>query len=141
MVFLAMYKGKGLIGNSLIRWWTDSQYSHCEIGVNEICYSSSLSDGGVRCKAINLKPDNWDLYPIPWARADDVISYYNKTQFQPYGLFDLTMRQIMRLPATDRRGQFCSEWCANALGLPDARDISPAGLLRICLTLNVKMAT
>lgn len=35
---LALYKGKGKIGNAFIRWWTGSQYSHCELVqyINEV---------------------------------------------------------------------------------------------------------
>lgn len=30
-VKLALYKGKGQIGNAIIRWWIRSPYNHCEI--------------------------------------------------------------------------------------------------------------
>ena len=47
-VQLALYKGRGTLFNALIRWWTRSPYSHCELVINGTCYSSSIRDGGVR---------------------------------------------------------------------------------------------
>lgn len=32
-VKLALYKGQGQLGNAVIRWWTRSEYSHCELVV------------------------------------------------------------------------------------------------------------
>lgn len=136
MIQLALYKGEGLIGNALIRWWTESPYSHCEIVVSGVCYSSSLMDKGVRDKQIDLHDGNWDLIDLPWASADKVLAYYGKTMDQPYGWADLFARQIFRAPSDDGVGQFCSEWCANALGLPDPRDHSPASLERLVRFIN-----
>lgn len=131
-----MYKGKGKIGNALIRWWTKSPYSHCEIVADGVCYSSSLMDNGVRAKVIDLDDGNWELIEIEWASAKEVHDYYSQTCSRPYGWLDLVMRQILRLPILDDAGEFCSEWCANALGLPDARDHSPASLARLVRKIN-----
>jgi hypothetical protein len=49
-----MYKAKGDFFNGLIRWWTGSQYSHCELIVRGVCYSSTIRDGGVRAKVMAL---------------------------------------------------------------------------------------
>ncbi len=136
MAQIAFYKGKGKIGNALIRWWTDSPYSHCELVVGGICYSSSIMDKGVRSKVVNLSADNWDIVELPWATDADVLDYYSQTRMRPYGWIDLILRQVLRLPSVDESGEFCSEWCANALGIPDARDYSPAGLERIVRKMN-----
>jgi hypothetical protein len=53
-VKLALYKGRGGIANAVIRWWTGSIYSHCELVVDGLCYSSSVMDKGVRRKQIDL---------------------------------------------------------------------------------------
>lgn len=63
---LALYKSTrpGLPGlyNRLVRWWTDSEYSHCELVFSDgMCGSSSWLDGGVRLKRIELDPDHWDV--------------------------------------------------------------------------------
>ena len=41
-VSLALYVGKGKIGNWVIRKWTGSQESHCELVVDGLAYSSSI---------------------------------------------------------------------------------------------------
>ena len=56
-VQLALYKARGNWINRFIRWWTSSQYSHCELVINGTCYSSSVRDGGCaarswRCRRI-----------------------------------------------------------------------------------------
>jgi hypothetical protein len=74
MVRLAMYKGRGQIGNAFIRWWTGSQYSHCELVVSGWCYSSSMMDKGVRRKLINLDAAKWDLIDLHWADENRIRS-------------------------------------------------------------------
>ena len=60
-VQLAMYKAKGDLFNGLIRWWTGSQYSHCELVVRGVCYSSTIRDGGVRAKVMALLDNRMNL--------------------------------------------------------------------------------
>ena len=109
-VQLALYKGKGLIGNALIRWWTGSQYSHCELVVDGICYSSSLMDKGVRKKVIDLKPENWDLVDLPSYLAPEVLEYFERTKGQKYGWLDLIRSQIFNTASDEEGTSFCSEW-------------------------------
>lgn len=128
---LALYKGKGQVGNALIRWWTRSPYSHCEIVIGEMSYSSSLMDGGVRAKRIDHNPAHWDFVALPWAEPHRVESLMCDTHGEPYGWLDLLWRQVLNRPG-DARGWFCSEWCAAALGLPNPQLYSPATLGDYC---------
>lgn len=131
-VQLAMYKGKGQVGNALIRWWTGSIYSHCELVVAGICYSASAMDGGVRRKRIDLDSGNWDLIGLPWADADAVELYFSRTDHHRYGWPSLIASQLLNRNRTGAASQFCSEWCASALGLPSAAIYSPATLAELC---------
>lgn len=128
---LALYKGRGTVGNALIRWWTRSPYSHCEIVIGEIAYSSSLRDGGVRAQRIEFAPEHWDFVDLPWADGTGVRRHYARTMDEPYGWLDVLWRQVF-----NRRGNawgwFCSEWCAAALGLPNPQLYSPATLGDYC---------
>ena len=64
-VFLALYKGKGNWVNSIIRWRNQSIYSHCELIVDGWMYSSTVHDGGVRCKLQSyLREEDWDIIPV-----------------------------------------------------------------------------
>jgi hypothetical protein len=144
MVRLAVYKGKGLIGNALIRWWKKTKYSHCELVIDsptatlgdiQIGYSASLMDGGVRAKAIEFEPDHWDFIELPWADPDSVIAHYEKTKSNFYGIIDLFWGQFFNRPS-DKGGDFCSEWCAAALGIPSPHVHDPASLFEICKFVN-----
>lgn len=134
-VRLAMYKGQGTAFNGAVRWWTDSPYSHCELIVRGKCYSSSLRDGGVRGKEIDLDPEKWDIYDLPWADAETVLTWFALHDGDIYGVSDLVLCQMFGM-VRDGRGEFCSEACAKALGLRGATSKSPRGLLDACLDIN-----
>lgn len=142
-VYLALYKGRksGRTPKALamrfadwvIRKATRGIYSHCEIalalgdGVFE-CYSSSLRDGGVRCKIMRLPSDKWDLVKLP---AADVLTaklqmIWLMTQDQPY---DLIGSLGVILSVGNRPDKwFCSEWCAHVLGFAEPWRLSPNDL-------------
>jgi len=78
---IALYKAPGTIFDKLIRFVTRSQYSHCELVIDGLCYSSSPRDRGVRMKHIDLTEDKWDVFEIEgdkvWA-LDWFINNVNK---------------------------------------------------------------
>ena len=140
-VYLAMYKHKRdwrkepvkAIADHITRFFTKGKYSHCEIalalgdGVFE-CYSSSLRDGGVRCKVIPLPEAKWDLIPLPSTPEahEQLQRVWTATEGQGYDLRGaLGVAFGLR---HNRRRWFCSEWCATALGLPDGWRWSPNDL-------------
>lgn len=125
---LLMYKGDGRIGNKLIRWWTGSQYSHCEIQIGQICYSSSIMDGGVRCKSINIDSEHWDAIDLPNHLSDAVLDLFKKTEGSGYSYLDLILDQVFNRSKNSSSRFFCSEWCAWALGLPNPTSYSPRTL-------------
>lgn len=118
MMQLALYKGKGLIGNAITRWWTGSQYSHCELVIDGVCYSASFMDGGVRAKAIDLNNGNWDVIPLPWVDAVRVLVFFEQTEGRAYDWLGLYRGQLFNRGRRDGSKYFCSEWCAEALGIP-----------------------
>lgn len=131
MVRLALYKGKGTLGNAIIRWWARSPYSHCELVIGDVGYTSSIRDGGVRAKRIEFDPAHWYFVDLPWAHEHRVKAYYAQTAGEPYGWKDLILRQVLN-KAGDSYGQFCSEWCAKALGVANGQIYSPATLGDYC---------
>ena len=135
-VQLALYKGKGRIGNAAIRWWTGSAYSHCELVVDGWCYSSSVMDKGVRRKRIDLNPDKWDVIELPWASGLDVQHYFSATDHYRYGWPSLITSQLFNLNRPVKGAQFCSEWCAAAVAMPNASSYSPGSLGELCGWLN-----
>lgn len=135
-VKLALRKHDARIGSRLICWWSGSIYSHCELVVRGLCYSSSILDKGVRSKAINLDPDKWDLIDLPWADADAILGYFAATDSNSYGWFSLVFSQLFNRNRADSDSQFCSEWCAAALGLPNPSTYSPETLADQCRYLG-----
>lgn len=142
-VQLALFKGKGLIGNAFIRLWTGSEYSHCELVVDGWCYSSSVMDKGVRRKLvgegegrISLSPDKWDLISLPWADAERIVEYFAATDHHRYGWPSLILSQFLNLNRPVKGAQFCSEWCAAAPGLPVPSSLSPRTLGEWCSYLG-----
>ncbi|HAQ86500.1 MAG TPA: hypothetical protein DCR78_08670 [Pseudomonas sp.] len=143
MVKLALYKGKGQVGNAFIRFWTGSIYSHCELVVDGWCYSSSVMDQGVRRKLVgdgdgrmSLSPDKWDLVPLPWADADRIVEYFAATDGDRYGWLSLLWSQLFNLNRQSERAQFCSEWCGGALGLPSPASLSTRTLGEWCVHIG-----
>lgn len=137
MVTLALYKGKGNFGNSIIRWWTKSRYSHCELVVNGLSYSSSVRDKGVRAKQISYTLDDWDFIEIPWAKEEDVERYFKPILGQPYDWWALIGSQVFNRRSHSSGAAFCSECCASALGLSAAQVYSPESLYLLVLSLNL----
>ena len=130
MIALAAYRPHrraDMLGR-LVCWWTGSEFSHCELVVDGLCYSSSARDGGVRGKCIDLAADWWNVVPIPDSYGPTILSYYESTKGTPYGWWDILTRQILHLPIRSR-GYFCSEWCAAALGLPEPTTWTPGMLV------------
>ena len=129
MVKLALYKSRRPfdVGAALIRWWTKSPYSHCELIVGDLWYSSSLRDGGVRVMRIDPDPDHWDFVELPWVEPVRVKAFYAKTAGQRYSWADLIKRQIFNREG-DSDGYFCSEWCAGAAGVQFPQTYSPGRL-------------
>lgn len=136
-VQLALYKARGTLFNRLIRWWTKSEYSHCEIVIYGRCYSSSIRDKGVRDKLITLDPDHWDVIDLPWADPVVALMWFALHQGDPYGFRDLVLSQMLNI-RQDGRGVFCSEACAAMLGLPNPTSYSPKTLVDLCLHQNQK---
>jgi len=131
-VRLALRKNDNRISARIIQWWTGSKYSHCELLVDGYCYSSSVMDKGVRRKAIDLAPDKWDLIELPWANGEDVRGYFAETDGNQYGWPSLITSQLFNLNKPVKGAQFCSEWCAAAVGMPSPSSYSPGSMGELC---------
>ncbi|WP_405120758.1 hypothetical protein [Pseudomonas leptonychotis] len=138
-VKIALYKGRGQIGNAAIRLWTGSIYSHCELVVGGWCYSSSVMDKGVRSKRvgpsadeISLNEDHWDLIELPWADGAAIVRYFEVTDRDVYGWPSLIASQVFNRNQPSEHAAFCSEWCARALSLPSPSIYNPGTLGDFC---------
>lgn len=129
MIALAMYKQPGLFFDKVVRWKTNSLYSHCELVIGDWCYSSSPRDGGVRKTKIDLS--NWDVLNlhVEDQKVQDILKFYSQTEGLPYNYWGILFNQTLRINEFKNRGSyFCSEWCAAALGVPNPSTYSPQKL-------------
>lgn len=144
-IYLALYKGKGNWTDKLIRFFTKGKYSHCELAIKKIeftsghhyeheiiyeCYSSSPRDGGVRCKEINLDNGNWDLFLINNVTEKQIKQLYKKTRGLKYDFLG-AIGVVIPLFKQKSNRYFCSEWCAKALNIKNGEKLSPTQLKEI----------
>ena len=156
-IYLALYKGRrdgsgarvcaARFSDWLTRKLTRGIYSHCEISVDAgggqfECYSSSIRDGGVRCKTMPLPAAKWDLIELPSVSpqglpmvAGSLKTLFAQTQGQRY---DLPGVLGVVFKTRQRSGRwFCSEWCGQVLGLSEPWRFSPNDLAAVAAALTV----
>ena len=136
-VYLAFYKHKRSFlkepfkatADAITRVLTRGNYSHCELVIEQMkftgghhyehetlyhCFSSSVQDGGVRCKQIDVSDKaKWDLVQIFDVSADEIKAYFNRTSGQKYDWWGAV--GIVLGIKQKRTKYFCSEWCFNAI--------------------------
>ena len=132
---LALYKGPPTgIGrrtfHEAVKLATKGPYSHCELVIDGVCFSSSQRDGGVRSKRVDLSTGRWDLVDIH-DRDDDITrAWFTEHMGQKYDTLGLLGFILPgRFERQDR--WFCSEACGQALGLSNAYKLSPNDLYRL----------
>lgn len=125
---IAFYKAKGDYVDKAIRVWTNSPYSHCELVIGDLWYSSSPRDGGVRSKKI-AHNDDWDYVDIS-IDEKEFYKYFNKVSGQKYDFLGIVLSQVIPLGIQNPNKKFCSEFIATYLGYADPERYSPARLFR-----------
>lgn len=131
-VKLALRKNDKRLVSRFIAWWTNSVYSHCELVIGDLSYSASAMDGGVRAKHINYDPEKWDFVDLDWVDPETVKQFFLKTDHHKYGWFGLITSQLFNRTVTAENTQFCSQWCADAIGFPTAALYNPNSLKLLC---------
>lgn len=132
MFMLALYKGTrpGLPGiyNRLVRLWTRSQYSHCELVFSDgVAASSSFEDKGVRFKQIDFDSTRWDFILLPAGLESAARIWFENHIGQPYDLVGNI--HFLAAPIVGLKDAWiCSEAGAAALGIPDPWRYDPATL-------------
>lgn len=127
MMQIAFYKGKGSAFNSLIRWWTRSPYSHVELIIDGVWYSSSHTDGGVRSRVINHNPLHWDFIDVPFD-AKHALNVFDGAKHYKYDWLGIALSQAVALDWHTKDRYFCSELVAEMLGFSEPQRYSPGSL-------------
>ena len=145
-IYLALYKGnrsgtgfkvlKSRLGDWLTRKVTKGIYSHCELALLQeygqyLCYSSSIRDGGVRQKLMPLPAEKWDLIPLNLSNEQihQVDAFFIRNRGKKYDWLG-AIGVVLKFNQ-DKNKYFCSEFCAEALGLSEPWRFSPNDLSAI----------
>lgn len=144
-IYLVFYKKKRKVNNLKTLWYrfaddftrliTLGKYSHCELAIKNndgtyFCYSSSLRDRGVRFKVMPLPNNEWDFLDVSNLTSRPHIEhFFLKTDDMQYDLLGLISPVFGNIHDKDK--YFCSEWCAELLGLKEPNKISPNSLFRL----------
>lgn len=101
-------------------------YSHAELVIDGVCYSSSVRDGGVRSKTIDLASGHWRLVNVPdgWLDIDAALRRFEARRGWGY---DWPGALRWGLPFLKQRplAEYCFELVAHMLGLDSPEDWSP----------------
>jgi hypothetical protein len=131
---IAFYKGfSGNIFDKLISIWTLHKYSHVEIvDSNNVSYSSSPRDGGVRKKNIDYNNDKWDLYDIHISNnsIENIMTITNGRKYDWIGIF---LYHFLPFKIQDKDRWYCSEWVATVLndsGYSIKTNLTPGNLFK-----------
>jgi len=112
---VAFYKAKyGNWSDKLIAWWTKSEYSHVEVIVDGVWYSSSPRDGKVRSARIEAD-EKWDFIAMDGVDNMAVVVFAVGQMSKRYDWLGIVMSQVLPLKVEDPDKWFCSEFCSRAL--------------------------
>lgn len=129
MVRLALYRGRGDALDALIRVWTRSAYSHCEIVLPDGRWvTSSPRDGGVVSRYLDCVPGEWDFIDLPWVSVATVESLFEQERGAGYDWIGLLGSQVLPVGIQSSTRWFCSEFCAAVMGFENPQRFSPGAL-------------
>lgn len=129
---LALYKGppsgsdwRHVLTHYGIRLWTCSRYSHAELLIDQWCYSSSVRDGGVRSKQIDLTSGRWDVVDLelPNAQVFDALLWFSEHDGQGYDWPNI-FRFVLPFVRQDKKRWVCFESIGAALGMAGAHRLT-----------------
>lgn len=134
---LALYKGppRKDVGHTLshyaIRAWTWSRWSHAELVIDDVCWSASARDGGIRDKVIDLNSGRWELvdFPATPAEREAARSFFRANRGRKYDWAGILRFVFPFLPHSKSR-RFCFEAIGDALGLAATHKLTAKDLYR-----------
>ena len=132
------YKAReGKIGDKVVG--LVSVFSHVELEINGVCYSSSNRDGGVRSKIINTSNhQKWLSFELKNNIDKNIcLNYFKSVEGQKYDWLNIFCTQLIKLNMQSEDKQICSEFVANCLGLENAYKYSPESLFYKLKELNI----
>lgn len=107
-----------------LRW---CPYSHAELVIDGVCHSSSVRDGGVRRKRIDLATGRWVVRDMPGADADAALRRFAEREGRGYD-WPGALRWGLPFLRQRPRADYCFEVVAHMLGLDAPENWHPLDL-------------
>ena len=145
---IAFYKGKGNILNGIVRWWTNSKYSHAELVLSDdktwlgiSPFLKSKVDSREKLIVDNLE---WDFVylDVTSEQHDIILEFFEETKGFGYDWVGMMLSQFSPCRIKHKKRWYCSEWIAYALRIAcvldwrdikiyERRELSPAVLYEL----------
>jgi hypothetical protein len=153
---VAFYKGEGNFFNKVVRWWTESIYSHAEIilpdGYTWIGISPFLKSKVDERKKIMFDHGEWDFIDmdITENQYKIIMEFFEDTKGQGYDWLGMLLSQFLPCKIKHKKRWYCSEWISYALRIAciidwrkiriyERKDLSPEVLYRLLTTTDDKI--
>ena len=131
------YKARnGKLGDKIVGF--ASIFSHVELEIDGVFYSSSNRDGGVRSKIIDISnKKKWVSFELKNNIDKNIcLNYFKSVKEQKYDWLNIFFSQIIKLNLQSSNKQICSEFVGNCLQLDSAYKYSPEALFYKLKELN-----
>lgn len=119
---VAFYRGPAAFGDKLIRLWTRSRYSHCEVVFAGSGLRADQQDGVVW--RLWTRSSHWDTVEVP-VLPDPYLRALAQAQAELGCAYDwqgIWLSQVLGLRREDPKRWFCSELCAALLQTAEVLD-------------------
>ena len=150
---VAFYKGKVDFVNTIVRWWTNSVYSHAELvlpdDVTWIGISPFVKSKIDKKIKLQIEPADWDFVTIEVTEQqyEIIMQFFSDTKGAGYDWVGMLLSQFLPCKIKHRRRWYCSEWITYALRIAcvidwrtlrlyDRKDLSPQVLYNLLRDLN-----
>ena len=150
---VAFYKGEGNFFNKVVRWWTDSIYSHAEIilpdGYTWVGISPFIKSKVAERKKIMLAHKEWDFIDLDIRenQYNIIMEFFEDTKGQGYDWLGMLLSQFLPCKIKHKKRWYCSEWISYALRIAciidwrkiriyERKDLSPEVLYQLLIKPN-----
>lgn len=130
-MYVAFKKTQTCFLERLIKFFTGSDYVHCEVVTKKTHDSfygyTSLPGTGVCRRWVPYNLDDWEFVKVD--PPNSIKEFFNKTKDKKYDYLG-SIGIILGCRQNPNR-YFCSEWCSEFLGLTNPSKITPCELYKV----------
>lgn len=121
IAFKKITKKSDIIEKSIGKF-TKSNYSHCELIINNTWISSNYKEGVTVRDLTDIDLDKWDIYKFPILDItkrdyEIIMSFIKKQDDKKYDYLGIIFSQIIPFSIHNRKKYFCSEIVTKVLQL------------------------